>query len=42
MNESPEQQPEDVPTEDELDIEGPNESAPGHNPDEDDSAEDAG
>jgi hypothetical protein len=28
-----EQQPEqDVPHEDELDVEGPNESAPGHNP----------
>ena len=41
MNESPEEQPEDVPHEDELDIEGPNESAPGHNPD-DDSGEEGG
>lgn len=40
MNESTEQQTEDVPHEDELDVEGPNESAPGHNPDEDDSAGD--
>lgn len=26
----------DVPTDDELDVEGPNESAPGHNPQDDD------
>ncbi len=34
--ENTEQEPEDVPTDEELDIEGPNESAPGHNPDEGD------
>lgn len=35
-----EQQTEDVPHDDELDVEAPNESAPGHNPpdDEDDSS----
>jgi hypothetical protein len=42
MNESPEQQTEDVPHEDELDVEGPNESAPGHNPDEDEPGEQDG
>ena len=35
MNESPEQTDPDTPHDDELDIEGPNESGPGHNPDED-------
>ena len=29
-------EPEDVPHDDDLDVEGPNESGPGHNPDEDD------
>ena len=33
--ENTEPEPEDVPTDDELDVEGPNESAPGHNPDAD-------
>ena len=28
--------PEDVPHDDDLDVEGPNESGPGHNPDQDD------
>jgi hypothetical protein len=36
MIEEPEQDQADVPHEDELDVEGPNESAPGHNPDDDD------
>jgi hypothetical protein len=37
MTENPQQsEPEDVPHEDELDVEGPNESAPGHNPSESD------
>jgi hypothetical protein len=36
MTENPQQQEqEDVPHDDELDVEAPNESAPGHNPDED-------
>jgi hypothetical protein len=30
----------DVPHEDELDVEAPNESAPGHNPPEEDGGED--
>ena len=29
-----EPQPEDVPHDDDLDVEGPNESGPGHNPDD--------
>ena len=42
MSENPQQQePEDVPHDDELDVEAPNESAPGHNPDDDDEGEDA-
>ena len=28
-------EPDEVPTSEELDVEAPNESAPGHNPDED-------
>ena len=33
---TPQQQdPDDVPHDDDLDVEGPNESGPGHNPDED-------
>lgn len=43
MTENPQQTDPDVPHEDELDIEGPNESAPGHNPsdeeDDDSSSE---
>jgi len=36
MTENPQQEPDpDVPHDDELDVEAPNESAPGHNPDED-------
>ena len=40
QDDTSEQQPDagEVPTDDELDVEGPNESAPGHNPDDDDSA----
>lgn len=34
MTENEQQTEQDVPHEDELDVEGPNESAPGHNPDE--------
>ena len=37
MNENPQQtDADDVPHDDELDVESPNESAPGHNPPEDD------
>ena len=36
MTESEQQPDADVPHEDELDVEGPNESAPGHNPPEGD------
>jgi hypothetical protein len=32
MSEKPEQSDPDVPHDDELDVESPNESAPGHNP----------
>jgi hypothetical protein len=44
MTEDPQQTEQDVPHEDELDVEGPNESAPGHNPpeDEDDSSASGG
>jgi hypothetical protein len=35
MTETPEHEPAEVPSEEELEVEGPNESAPGHNPDED-------
>jgi hypothetical protein len=38
MNESPEEQ-EDVPHDEELDVEAPNESAPGHHPDGDDESD---
>jgi hypothetical protein len=37
MTENEQQTEQDVPHDDELDVEAPNESAPGHNPDEDDS-----
>jgi hypothetical protein len=41
MTENPQQTDPDVPHEDELDVEAPNESAPGHNPpDEDDDGQD--
>jgi hypothetical protein len=30
--ETPEHEPDEVPTEEELDVEAPNESGPGHNP----------
>jgi hypothetical protein len=36
MNEEPQQPDTDVPHDDDLDVEAPNESAPGHNPDEED------
>jgi hypothetical protein len=38
MSEEPQQPQTDVPHDDEIDVEAPNESAPGHNPtdDEDD------
>jgi hypothetical protein len=36
MTEEPQQPDTDVPHDDELDVEAPNESAPGHNPDEED------
>jgi hypothetical protein len=36
---SEEQEPQDLPHEDELDVEGPNESAPGHNPAEDEEGQ---
>jgi hypothetical protein len=40
MSENPQQETDpDVPHEDELDVEAPNESAPGHNPDQDADAE---
>jgi hypothetical protein len=32
MTENPQQNEPDVPHEDEIDVEAPNESAPGHNP----------
>jgi hypothetical protein len=34
MTEDPQEQQTDVPHDDELDVEAPNESAPGHNPPE--------
>ena len=40
MTENPQQTDPDVPSDDELDVEGPNESGPGHNP-PDEGAEDA-
>ena len=39
MTEHPEQTDPDVAHDDELDVEAPNESAPGHNPPEDGEAE---
>jgi hypothetical protein len=40
MSENPQQETDpDVPHEDELDVEAPNESAPGHHPDQDADAE---
>jgi hypothetical protein len=43
MTENPQQpQDPDVPHEDELDVEGPNESAPGHNPPDDGDSPPAG
>jgi hypothetical protein len=36
VSEEPQQPQTDVPHEDELDVEGPNESAPGHNPPDED------
>jgi hypothetical protein len=36
MIEREEGQPDEVPTEEQLDVEAPNESAPGHNPDDHD------
>ena len=40
MSENPQQESQpDVPHEDELDVEGPNESAPGHNPPDDEDAD---
>lgn len=38
MTENEQQTEQDVPHEDEIDVEGPNESAPGHNPPEDDDS----
>ena len=32
-------EPDEVPTDEQLDVEAPNESAPGHNPDQDADAE---
>ena len=40
MTENPQSNDQDVPHEDELDVEAPNESAPGHNPPEEDDGED--
>jgi hypothetical protein len=39
MQEEPQETEGDVPHDDELDVEGPNESAPGHNPAEEDEPE---
>jgi hypothetical protein len=36
-----EKQPEEIPTSEELDVEAPNESAPGHNPEPDPDDENA-
>ena len=38
MSENPQQSDPDVPHDDELDVEGPNESGPGHNPPDEESA----
>jgi hypothetical protein len=40
MSEEPQQPQTDVPHEDELDVEAPNESAPGHNPTDDGDEDD--
>jgi hypothetical protein len=40
--ENPEQTDPDVPHDDDLDVEAPNESAPGHRPDADPETEDEG
>ena len=40
MTEEPKTPNTDVPHEDELDVEAPNESAPGHNPPEEDDSKD--
>jgi hypothetical protein len=39
MSENPQQTDPDVPHDEELDVEAPNESAPGHNPEEDEGDE---
>jgi hypothetical protein len=40
MQEEPQQPQTDVPHEEELDVEAPNESAPGHNPPDDEEGSD--
>jgi hypothetical protein len=42
VSEEPQQPDTDVPHEDELDVEAPNESAPGHNPPDGDAEPDEG
>jgi hypothetical protein len=32
LYETPEREPDEVPSDEELEVEGPNESGPGHNP----------
>jgi hypothetical protein len=39
MTEEPQEPNTDVPHDEELDVEAPNESAPGHNPPDDDDGE---
>jgi hypothetical protein len=39
MNENPEQSEVHVPHDEEMDVEAPNESAPGHNPPDEDGEE---
>ncbi|MEA2436788.1 MAG: hypothetical protein QOF65_1344 [Thermoleophilaceae bacterium] len=39
MTEDPQEPNTDVPHDEELDVEAPNESAPGHNPPDDDDGE---
>jgi hypothetical protein len=41
MTENPEQTDPDVPHDEELDVEAPNESAPGHNPEDDEDGDDS-
>jgi len=41
MTEYPQQPDPDVPHDDELDLEAPNESAPGHNPPDEEDEEDS-